>query len=259
MQEDHYGSKVISEKRPMKNITCKRNCTAENSRGSIAVETLLFLIPFVFCFCAIISMARFTEVQMIVHHALVQTAEEISTYGYVATRAGITQRMQNTNKQKGEFEGDVTEVVDTFSDFVTSFSEAGSTGNYQKVLTSGKAAYDSVSTYVDDPSAIAAGVFSWIKGEAREECVKFLASALARASITKHIDTTGKSTDAYLKYLGVVNGINGFDFSKSQFVSNTEGRGNIDIVVTFRMKPNLFPALKVGEKEYILTASTLMW
>ena len=48
-------------------------------KGSLTVEALLFLIPFIMAFCTLINAARFVQAEMLIHHAVTQTAKQIST------------------------------------------------------------------------------------------------------------------------------------------------------------------------------------
>lgn len=63
----------------------------------------------------------------------------------------------------------------------------------------------------------------------------------------------------YLEKLGIVGGLDGLDFGKSKWISNEGGSGNIEIVVTFKLKNQLFKQFDFGEHEYALSASTLSW
>ena len=51
------------------------------SRGSLTVEALLFLIPFMIAFFTLINAARFVQAEMLIHHAVTQTAKQISEIG----------------------------------------------------------------------------------------------------------------------------------------------------------------------------------
>ena len=75
-------------------------------------------------------------------------------------------------------------------------------------------------------------------------------------------NSLGKITDdvdTYLKNVGVVDGLEGLDFNQSEWVSVTEGKGNVQIVVTYTMKNNIFPQFDFGEYKVRQCASTLMW
>ena len=227
----------------------------EKNRGSLTVETLLFLIPFMLAFCTIINAARFIEAEMIIHHAITQSAKEISAYSYVLTKTKITDRMQKTNKKSKEFQGKVNETVGSVEQFVDSFGS----GDASSVRTSGQTAWNNVKTIANDPSSVASGVLSWVKNGVEQKAFTGMAGSLAKGSIQKQLTIMSGDADQYLERLGVVGGMDGLDFSQSKWNSNTSGKGNVDIVVTFTMKNTLFPMFDIGEHEYIMRASTLSW
>lgn len=51
-----------------------RRVKKDNDKGSLTVEALLFLIPFIMAFCTLINAARFVQAEMLIHHAVTQTA-----------------------------------------------------------------------------------------------------------------------------------------------------------------------------------------
>lgn len=227
----------------------------KKNRGSLTVETLLFLIPVMLAFCTIINMARFVQAEMIIHHAITQTAKEISAYGYVLTRTGITSRMQATNKKSSEFTTKVDDAVTSVEEFVNSMGS----GDGTEIYTSGQTAWENVESIASDPSSIVSGVISLVKSNFSKSVLTGVSGSLAKGSIKKQLSLMCDDPNEYLKRIGVVDGMNGLDFSKSEWNSNESGKGNIKIVVTFKMKNQLFPMFDFGEHEYILSASTLVW
>lgn len=227
----------------------------KRNRGSLTVETLLFLLPFVFAFCVVINAARLIEAQMIIHHAISQTAKEISTYSYVLTKTDVTSRMQATNKKAQTTRTQIGDTVNSLEDFANAFLE----GDVGSINSTGAAAWNNVEAIANDPQSILSGVLSWAKSEAYGAALAGIAGSLAKGSIQKQINILGKDPNEYLENLGVVGGLNGLDFSKSQWDSNTGGKGNVEIVVTFTMKNSVIPMFDVGEHEYVLCASTLSW
>lgn len=224
-------------------------------RGSITVETMLFLIPFIFAFCTIVNMARFIEAEMIIHHAITQTAKEISAYGNVLTKTKITEKMQSTNKKSEDFKTDVGKTISSIEDFVGAFGS----GDVTKIYGSGQTAWGNVESIASDPSAVVSGVLALAKSNFEQSLMTAVAGSLARGSINKQLSIMTDDPDDYLEKLGVVGGMDGLDFSKSRWNSNTSGRGNVKIVVTFTMKNQLFPMFDIGERDYILSADTLSW
>lgn len=227
----------------------------KKNRGSLTVETLLFLLPFMLAFCTIINMARFVQAEMIIHHAITQTAKEISAYGYVLTRTGITSRMQATNNKSSEFTAKVDEAVTSVEEYVNTMGS----GDDSAIYSSGQTAWENVEAIASDPSSIVSGVMSLVKSNFSQAVLIGVSGSLAKGSIKKQVSLMSDDPNAYLERIGVVGGLNGLDFSKSEWNSNESGKGNIKIVVTFKMKNQMFPMFDFGEHEYILSASTLVW
>ena len=82
------------------------------SRGSLTVEALLFLIPFMIAFFTLINAARFVQAEMLIHHAVTQTAKQISAYSYVLTKTEISDRIISTNKKSADFQVTVEKSTD---------------------------------------------------------------------------------------------------------------------------------------------------
>ncbi|MGI6012480.1 MAG: hypothetical protein ACOX8H_13485 [Ruminococcus sp.] len=201
-------------------------------KGSLTVEALVFLIPFIMAFCTIINGARFVQAEMLIHHAITQTAKQISTYSYVLTKAGITEKMQNTNGKSEEF----TDTVDGAVSSIEGFAEA-----------------------VGDPEGLAEGIFSLAKSEGEQYLMTQIAGTITRDNIENAIETLSDDPDEYLRNIGIVDGISGLNFSKSKWNSNTEGKGNIEIIVTYEMKNLLFPDFDFGSYHCSQSAATLIW
>lgn len=206
----------------------------ENNKGSLTVEALLFLIPFIMAFCTIINAARFVQAEVIIHHAITQTAKQISVYSYVLTKAEITQKMQETNGKSAEFQSTVDEAMNSI---------------------------EGLADAVGEPSALAEGVFSLVKSESRKEAMGSIAGALAEETIRDSITLMSDDPDEFLSNLGIEGGLSGLDFSDSEWVSNgSEEKANIKIVVKYSMKNVLFPDFEFANSyKFCQSASTLIW
>lgn len=206
----------------------------ENNRGSLTVEALLFLIPFIMAFCTIINAARFVQAEVIIHHAITQTAKQISTYSYVLTKAGITQMMQDTNGKSEKFQATVDEAISSIEGLADAAGE---------------------------PSALAEGVFSLVKSGVRTEAMGDIAGTLAERTIRDSIALMSDDPDKFLSNLGIEGGLSGLDFSDSQWVSNgPDEKANIKIVVKYSMKNVLFPDFEFANSyQFCQSASTSIW
>lgn len=228
-------------------------------KGALTVEVLLFLIPFMLAFLTIINAGRFVQTEMLIHHAITQTAKQISAYGYVLTKTEITDTMISTNKKSSKFKTDVNDTVSSVQNFSNAMSDFSSTGDIGSVISSGNAAYTQLSNFFSDPDAIASGVMAMVKSDVRGKVMTYVAGELSRASIKNSLGKVTDDVDEYLENLGIVGGLDGLDFSQTQWVSVTEGKGDVQIVVTYTMKNLLFPQFDFGEYEFRQCAVTLMW
>lgn len=205
----------------------------KSEKGSLTVEALVFLIPFIMAFCTIINAARFVQAEMLIHHAITQTAKQVSTYSYVLTKAEIAQRMQATNGKSQEFTNDMNEAMTSISGLADA---------------------------VGDPEAMAEGAFSVVKSGVAQEVTSAAIGKLAKDSIEKSIKNLTDDPDKFLENLGIVGGLSGLDFSESKWISNDAGgKGNVKIVVTYMMKNVIFPDFDFGQYEFYQCASTLIW
>ena len=87
----------------------------------------------------------------------------------------------------------------------------------------------------------------------------YVAGELSKASIKNALRLITDDENTYLTNLGIVDGLDGLDFSQSKWISVSKGKGDIQIVVTYTMKNLIFPQFDFGQYEFRQCASTLMW
>lgn len=231
----------------------------KKERGSLTVEALLFLIPFMCAFLTLINVARFVQAETLVHHAITQTAKQMSSCSYVLTKTKITDKMQKTNKKSAKFKSDVVNIYSAVSEFVNVFGEDGNMDDLETSMEHMKSAYDTAESYISNPKEILAGALAVFKSAGRGYIMTNITGAISRGNIRTSISQVSSDPDKYLKNIGIVDGLAGLDFSKSKWVSNDGGKGNLDIVVTYTMKNVLFPDFDFGQHEFCQSVSTLTW
>lgn len=205
----------------------------KDSRGSLTVEALLFLIPFIIAFCTIINAARFVQAEVLIHHAITQSAKQISTYSYVLTKSQIPEKIQDSTKKSEKFKTDVEKATSS----IQGLAEAAG-----------------------DPDGLIEGIFSLAKSEGEQAILTQIAGDLTRDTIKKSVSLLTDNPDDFLSDTGIVGGLDGLDFSQSEWMSTGEGeKANIKIVVTYTMKNVLFPDFDFGQYEFCQSASTLIW
>lgn len=211
---------------------CKSKIRDENNRGSLTVEALLFLIPFIMAFCTLINAARFVQAEMLIHHAVTQTAKQISTYSYVLTRSEISKKMQETHGKSEKF----LTTVDNAASSMEGFADA-----------------------VGDIDSLVEGVFSLAKSKGEQAVMTWVVGELAENNIRNELSLMSDDPGEFLENIGIVGGLSGLDFSQSKWISNSEGKGDVKIVVTYTMKNTLFPDFDFGQYEFRQCAYTLIW
>lgn len=234
-----------------------------SSRGSIAVELVLIMIPFMFCFMTLLHISRVVEAEVVVHHAITQTAKEISTFSYILTKTGIADQMMATNAESAEVKGKVNDTIDALTELGNAIGDIGSTtdinGQISSMEENVNTIKDNVSGYIEDPKSIAKELLAVIKSGVRQEAMKAAAGKIAKGSIKKQLGMLTQDPDQYLEYIGIVDGLDGLDFSETSWCSAEDGKGEIQVVVKFKMKNIRMPMMDFGEHDLVLCASTLIW
>lgn len=203
-----------------------------NARGSLTVEALLFLIPFIMAFCTLINAARFVQAEMLIHHAATQTAKQISVYSYVLTKTKISDRIIAANKKSEEMRVTIEEAASSVEEFVNAVS------------------------HMDD---MANGVLRMVKAKGEQEVITAGVGMLTKNNIKNELSLITEDPDEFLENIGIKGGLSGLGFSNSECLGNTEGKGEVKIVVDYTMKNILFPEFDFGEYEFCQCAYTLIW
>lgn len=231
--------------------------------GSLTVEAILFLIPFMCAFLTLINAARFVQAEMLIHHAIAQTAKQISTYSYILTKTDISSKMQVTNKKSNEFISDTTAAIDSVTEFIGAVGSIGTgedpMAGIDDVITKADTMDTTLTEYFSNPKEIMYGTLAVVKSKGRRAVMTWAVGGIAKGYIKETVAKISVDPDEYLRTIGIVDGMEGLDFSKSKWITTAEGKADIEIVVTFKMKNLLFPDFDFGEYEFCQCASTLIW
>lgn len=205
----------------------------DGSKGSLTVETLLFLIPFIMAFCTLINVARFVQAEMLIHHAVTQTAKQISTYSYVLTKTKISKRVIDSNKKSEELRVSIENATKSVTDFVNIFS---------------------------DMDGLVDNVFGFLKSDLEQTVITEVVGELTKNNIKNEIALMSDDPNEFLENIGIEGGLSGLHFDKTRCLDNTDGKGTVKIVVTYTMKNVLFPDFDFAQPyEFCQCAYTLMW
>ncbi|MDR2360810.1 MAG: hypothetical protein LBD85_05985 [Oscillospiraceae bacterium] len=217
--------------------------------GYIVIETIGTFIPFLFLILSILALVNIVTLQARIHYALTQTAETLSMYSYVTDLTGapdIEGKSVETRQRAADFRANIDDALSGIQTF--------SLGDAQKY---GEAALLTSDDVIDDPKGIIQPMLDY--GEDRladkltQELIRPLVGRYLLNGTLSGIDyLTGieDAADASLKSSGVVGGLTGIDFDKTDILDED---GNIKIVVQYEINylfnaaPLPFTKLKVTQ------------
>lgn len=240
----------------------KLNFRKSKERGSLTVEAVLFLVPFMLAFLTLLNVARYVEAEMLIHHSITQTAKQVSTYSYLLTKSEISKEIQETTKKSKEFETDTKETINSVTTVFTklkSFDMSDPVNSVDDVVTAAGGASDALTDYFSDPEAILSGAMAMAQHGAESAILTTILGGISGANLKNALATVTDDPDLYLERIGVVDGLDGLNYEKSEWMSNESGKPNLKIVVTYKMKNLIFPLFDFGEIDCSQCASTLIW
>lgn len=258
----------------------------KENKGSLTVEASLSLIVFIFAFLSILYLCKFAKAQVILQHAVNQTAKEISQYSYLTNKLGIkndktegNQAIEDTDKMISEVVNLInvisTEtktiedldlnrddfIIDDYYDAIKIYKKYDEAGNvikdsYKNIDEATDALIGSAKSYLSDPKALLNGFVAIAKNEIADFAIsKYVAAPMSKLLVQKYLPTNSQSSDEYLRRLGVDNGLDGLNFDTSTIFKDGS---NIDITLIYRMTLSipLFPEKTLC---FRVNASTIGW
>lgn len=227
-------------------------------KGSITVEAALFLPLFLFAFLSIYNLIHFTRAQLIMQYAADQAAKEVAQYSYLLEKTGILEQLDNLEDASIHFEEDL-KAIEMNLDTIQAASEEALRGEnvVQNGIEAGEAlkdAYDTVQTYIDDPSKFIEGVLSAYKRDEKDGISRYIVNEVAKSCVMKQLSIAGGNNDptAYQKSLGVSN----LTMSRTSWCENKTR--DIRIVIDFDVE-NKIPFFIMEPRSYRVCASTRVW
>lgn len=241
--------------------------------GVYTIEAILSLTLFMFAFVVLISFATVARVESTVQYAVNQSAKEVAQYCYIASKVtNLNTYDSDGNAQIAEVDDAVQSVMD-FSDIMSDTISESTESLHSDSIDSLLDVYESTANNVGDIKQAAAAMQSSLGavGDDAGSIVKVLAKSMlrsgAKAIISKIIAqplckiimpkyiSAGNDADAMLEKMGVINGIDGMDFSMSSFLADDK---TINIVCVYQIKVNGFGTFDrtLNMKQ---TASTAAW
>ncbi|MBQ9591162.1 MAG: hypothetical protein IJR29_13410 [Butyrivibrio sp.] len=250
-----------------------------NERGSLSVDTIIFLSMFLVFFVFMINIMKLVIIQSVLQFALNQTAKEISQYSYIIAKAGlednITKNATNSATMKKNTKGAIVSVSDAVSSYQELFGSIGAFknsrpteaygnavnvyNNFQNAATKTQKAQETVDSYISylQESGMEDGI-SLIKDLATQKSAALLSGAVVKNRVALHVNTLvpGGNADRLLENMGVVEGIDGISCWDSSFYS--DGSKDLNLVMSYDIKYHM-PFFDVNTYEITLRASTGLW
>lgn len=238
------------------------------SKGSITIEASISLIVFVFLIISILGLINIARVQTKVGNALHLAAIEISHLSYLYEVTGLydldvgiqnagagagtelknkvkdaDKMVKNVENLTGLLNGTISDIKN-FEASGDSLSQTYEQG--KKEAADLKANFEGekekVREVIDNPVKFLETLLQYGIGEGSNAAKNILAGVLAKGLMEEHITAGDVVTDAdaYLKKVGVKDGLAGMHFGASSLYSGDEYT-DINLVVMYRV--NLFPIL----------------
>ncbi len=231
----------------------------DRCKGSITMEAAIFLTLFILFYVALMDLIQIAKAQVILQHSINQTAKEVSAYSYVLTKAGIVEKRLETSMRANEFEGKVTEIVEA----VQTVDKTLSGGNVIEII----GAVGEVETIGENMEELLSegGELLWdflamIKKEGADLAANLAIQEIVKAELRRQIEmTSGKDPDRFLRDLGIQGGMEGLDFSQSNWCgTESGGMPDLEVTVIYTIDYNL-GFLKLQPRTFKLCAKTALW
>lgn len=235
-------------------IRNKKNDKCSQS-GMITVEAVLCLIPFMLLILGIISLINLFIVHNRIQYALYGAGNELGSYTYIYEALGIRDADKKLNEdidtntepvdkaitqitdfmgELSRIEGDVENLGDDNSDIFETIKNIRDDGNNTYKTTT--EIFKTGKEFAKDPKSLLRGIV-YLGIENVEQAGKnLLLQIMVSGLVDKYLaESAGnKSADEYLLGYDVKDGINGLDFSESEFFKGTEN--TIKIVVEYDIR-----------------------
>lgn len=210
--------------------------------GAIAIESVLGMFIFMVVILSIMFISLLVRIQSTMQYAISQTAKEISTYYYVVDKLGLAVGFSSDPDSVSK----INTVIDNTIDFAAEADDVMSINiedgiqisDLQNLTESdlpgkAQALYNSsVDLSSDLQGQLKGSLMMIVKSMLSEGMSNYVAPFICKTVVPKYVSGDYASTDEMLKNMGIEEGVNGLDFSKSTFLK--DGR-TIQIVVVYKL------------------------
>ncbi|TCK93106.1 TadE-like protein [Natranaerovirga hydrolytica] len=262
----------------------------QSKKGSLTIEASLALPIFIFAIVFVMYFIKILHIQENMQHALDQTANEIAMYAYVYDQTGIKDIQQNAYKQYKSESGDVNQQIDQIltngSDAIQNIQEliqikdrihtnetvnktpndltpndlTGFIKGYKQQIQSLTGQIQSqITSVVGNVTHIAESIQSVLANKdqvmayGKQEGFEYIINTIGNQG-AQHIFHTYMTEEEIEGYY-IVDGIRGLDFSRSQYLLETD---DIDLAMTYSIKMPI-PLRVVEEVPLIQRVKVRAW
>lgn len=249
--------------------------TTKKEKGAVIVEATLVIPMFIFLVITLMWVANLCTAQAKIQIAINSAAKEISSYSYLYGLTGINE-MRAELYEKGETGRStaseaITGVKDIYS-ALSDISDAGSqafngAADLDDIVSGAQDGYQNMGSGISslnnvyetikkDPKSFLLSFCSAAAGNGIDKISSTVAGAMGKCFAEKHLTTEYLTADEHLRKLGVVNGLNGIDFSASRFCNS--GGDEIIITAQYQLRPIQFFNIDV-KYTIVQTGRTRAW
>ncbi len=232
--------------------------------GSMTVEAALFVTIFLMAFLTMISFGQMTMAQIVMQHAINDSAMQISQYSYILTKTGVNAAMEETAGQAKKIRSDADEVFGAVSELSNAIDGvAGGDVTAEDVegiidaVSNAEGAVDIAAGYFKNPKGLLTGLLAMGKEHVEQRVATAILGRVTEGQVEAHFEAMTDQPDAWLEHIGIVGGLDGLDYSKSTYAAG--GSKDIKIVVQFTVENQMFPMFSFGRRQMTLSASTRIW
>lgn len=217
--------------------------------GAIVIEATISLTFFIFTMFIIYSVVDICYVQARVNVALDYAAKDLSEYSYLYYKLGVSGVVDQNAANGAQAKGDASTIMSGLNSLESSVSDgAGSlkTGDVKGTMDSMDAAYESgqdlatsseqiYKTFKDDPKAYMISIASYAADEGEKVLSRAVGAGIAKAFCMKNLGDGALTPDQFLRKYHVQGGVDGLDFSDTEFLSE-EGRQEVDLKCNYTIE-----------------------
>lgn len=229
----------------------------DGEKGSITLEASIFLVLFIVFYMAMMGLIRIARAQVILQYAANETAREISQYSYVLTKTGIVEKRNSTASRAAAFQGKISNLMTDIEKVGQILSTGEELGELPETIQQTGQHAQSV---FGDPDALMEDMFSVVKTKGADMLSDFVIEQLVENVVKEQVENmSSKSADAYLKDLGIEDGMDGLDFSGSEWANKASaGMPELEVSIAYTIDFHL-GIIELEPRTFRVCAKTALW